>query len=246
LREIDPALVRDVDLLCLDAGNTVVFLDHPRLAATCAGHGFATSAQTLVRAEGRAKIALENGEVLDVGWSNDVVGARSWGLVVGTMLNVAGLAVEAVPPLLDALWREHRRHNFWSLVPSGLREALSRMRGRGVPVAVVSNSEGTLERVLDELRVLDAFDLVVDSGLVGFEKPDPRIFRIALDRFSVAADRALHVGDTYATDVLGARGAGLRVALVDPHGHFTGRHADVARVPGATEVADAIATLRSS
>lgn len=56
--------------------------------------------------------------------------------------------------------------------------------------------------------------------------------------------RALHLGDTYATDVLGARAANVRVALVDPHGHARGRHLDVPRVPGAAEVADVIARTR--
>jgi putative hydrolase of the HAD superfamily len=112
-------------------------------------------------------------------------------------------------------------------------------------VAVVSNSEGALEALLGELRVLGAFDLIVDSGLVGVEKPDPRIFRFALDRFAVPPERAVHIGDTYATDVIGARAAGLRVALIDPYGHFAGRHPDVARVPGAPEMAEAIAAARS-
>src|SRR5262249_24584105 len=44
--------VRDADLLCLDAGNTVVLLDHARLARIVEGHGFATTAEALVRAEG--------------------------------------------------------------------------------------------------------------------------------------------------------------------------------------------------
>jgi FMN phosphatase YigB (HAD superfamily) len=67
--------------------------------------------------------------------------------------------------------------------------------------------------------------------------------RIAVisNRFGVPAGRALHLGDNYATDVLGARAAGMRVALVDPYGHLDGRHADVPRVPGAAEVARALA-----
>ena len=54
------------------------------------------------------------------------------------------------------------------------------------------------------------------------------------------APRALHLGDVFATDILGARAAGLRHALIDPHGHYAGRHLDVPRVPGVVEVACAI------
>lgn len=247
--DINPALIRNVDLLCLDAGNTIIFLDHARLAALCVREGFDTSAETLVHAEGATKIAIECGEGLDVGWADggprSVQGARSWGLVVGTMVNLAGLAREHVGPLLDVLWREHRASNLWSLVPAGLSEALGRVRSRGGLVAVVSNSEGMLERILEDVGILGAFDLVIDSGVVGIEKPDPGIFRLALEHAGVPPSRALHLGDTYATDVLGARAAGVRVALVDPHGHLAGRHANVDRVPGAPQVADAIAAERT-
>jgi HAD superfamily hydrolase (TIGR01509 family) len=129
-------------------------------------------------------------------------------------------------------------------VPEGLAPALERARGAGVPIAVVSNSEGMLESLFADLGILQAFDFVIDSGVVGIEKPDPRIFAIALDRFRVPPARALHLGDNFATDVAGARAAGIPVALVDPFGHIAGRHLEVPRVAGAREVADAIARSR--
>jgi HAD superfamily hydrolase (TIGR01509 family) len=239
------SLVRDVDLLCLDAGNTVVFLEHARLARLLVPLGFVTTAAALVEAEGLAKHALERGEALDVTWSQShLAPPRGWGSTVGTMLVLAGLPRGELPPVLDALWPEHVAYNLWSLVPTGLGAALHRARAAGVRVAVVSNSEGMLAALFQRLGVADALDLVVDSGLAGFEKPDPRIFRVALDRFGVPPQRALHLGDNYATDVLGARAAGVRVALVDPHAHLDGRHPDVPRVSGATEVAEALARLR--
>jgi putative hydrolase of the HAD superfamily len=241
------SLVRGVDLLCLDAGNTVVFLDHARLARLCDTLGFRTNEKALERAEGAAKLALERGESLEVPWSrSDVHAARGWAATVGTMLARAGLALERVPAMLDALWPEHRAHNLWSLVPDHLVEALGRLRAAGVPVAVVSNSEGMLESIFAQLGIRDAVDLVVDSGVVGIEKPDPRIFRVALDHFGVAPGCALHLGDNFATDVVGARAAGIRVALVDPFGHLDGRHLDVPRVPGAAEAARAIAEVRTA
>jgi FMN phosphatase YigB (HAD superfamily) len=239
------SLVRDVDLLCLDAGNTVVFLDHARLARACVEAGFDTTAEALVAAEGQAKLALDRGALLECAWSEAAVAsAQGWGRVVGTIVRRAGLPLDRVPAMLDALWLQHRALNLWCLVPEGLPAALDRVRALGVRVAVVSNSEGMLEQLLARVGVLGSLDLVLDSGIVGVEKPDPRIFEIALHRFGVAPARALHLGDNFGTDVLGARAAGLRVALVDPHGHLEGHHADVPRVPGATEVARAIARVR--
>lgn len=246
MTDIDPTLIREVDLLCLDAGNTVVFLEHDRLATECARAAFNPSAQSLVRAEGEAKVAIECGEGIDVGWSQArVPSARGWGIVVGTMLHRAGLPTSRVTGLLDALWSAHAERNFWSVVPEGLHLALDGLRASGVRIAVVSNSEGTLAGLFEDLGILGAFDLVVDSGVAGVEKPDPGIFRIVFERFGIPAARALHLGDTYATYVLGARAAGVRVALIDPYGHFHGRHPDVLRVPGAREVANAITQARA-
>jgi putative hydrolase of the HAD superfamily len=239
--------VQDVDLLCLDAGNTVVFLDHARVADACTARGFTVTAATLNRAEGETKLALERAEALTVTWSESHrPAARGWGQTLGTILARAGLPVDRVPGLLDALWPDHCALNYWSLVPQGLVPALAGARATGVRVAVISNSEGMLEKLFEQLGILDALDLVVDSGIVGVEKPDPRIFRFALDRFGVPPERALHLGDNFSTDVLGARAAGVRVALVDPYGHLEGRHLDVPRVPGATEAARALAEARAS
>jgi putative hydrolase of the HAD superfamily len=244
---IDPLLVRDVDLLCLDAGNTVVFLDHARLATACASLGFVVSAKRLIEAEGVAKRSLEEGTTTRVEWSLSAFGAaRSWAAVMATTLHSAGLALGAIPVVLEALWEEHRATNFWSLVPPGTKDALDRLRVLGVRVAVVSNSEGMLANLFDDLGLSGAFDLVLDSGVIGIEKPDVRIFRLALDRFAVPPERTLHLGDTFATDVVGARAARIRVALVDPFGHFDRRHQDVPRVPGAPQVAEAIAEARVS
>jgi HAD superfamily hydrolase (TIGR01509 family) len=229
-------LVAGIDLLCLDAGNTVIFLDHDRLAALSN-----TDAKTLVRTEGEAKRLAEEGGLLDVLWEyRDRPGAIAWGKMVATIVHRAGVSEEKVPELLARAWREHEKRNLWCKVPTGLGDALDAIRSRGVKVAIISNSEGMLERLFTDLGVLEHFDLVVDSGLVGVEKPDPRIFGFAFDRFNVTPDRAIHLGDVYATDILGARAAKCRYALIDPFGHYEGRHLDVPRVPGAPEVARAI------
>ena len=241
---LDPIL-GEVDLLCLDAGNTVVFLDHARLARFCVAHGFETTERAIERAEGLTKIALEEGRTLQVPWSRaHVAASRGWAGYTGTMLHFAGLERERLPAMLDALWPDHEALNLWSIVPDGLVVTLRWAREKGLRVAVVSNSEGTLDALLARLGVRPVIDLVIDSGVAGVEKPDPRIFHLALNHFGIPASRALHLGDNFATDVLGARAAGVRVALVDPFDHLLGRHPDVPRVAGAREVADALAMSR--
>jgi HAD superfamily hydrolase (TIGR01509 family) len=239
-------LVRDVDLLCLDAGNTVIFLDHARLADLVRASGHDVLADVLVRTEGEAKTLAETGELLDVAWKyRDRPGAVGWGRMVGTIAHRAGIDDARIPELLDAAWPIHEQTNLWCKVPEGLGAALDGVRARGVKVAIVSNSEGMLERLFADLGVLQHFDLVIDSGKVGVEKPDPRIFQMALERFAVPAARAIHLGDMFATDIVGARAAGIRCALIDPFQHYAGRHAGVPRVPGVVEVARTLEALRT-
>jgi putative hydrolase of the HAD superfamily len=234
-------LVRDVDLLCLDAGNTVIFLDHARLADLAAALGYVTTAEVLVRAEGEAKQRAETGDMVDVPWTfRDRPGAAGWGKMVATIALLAGFPEARLTALLDHVWPVHEAKNLWCRVPDGLGPALDAIRARGVKVAIISNSEGMLDRLFTELGIVGHFDLVVDSGKLGVEKPDPRIFQVALDHFAVPPGRALHLGDVFATDVLGARAAGIRHALIDPFGHYEGRHVDVPRVPGVVAVAQAI------
>jgi HAD superfamily hydrolase (TIGR01509 family) len=235
------ALFAGVRLLSLDAGNTVIFLDHARIAGWLAGRGYSVAARALIDAEGEAKRLQERGKLSAVEWDGkSLPGARGWGQMIGTMIREAGVPEEDLTRLLPALWAEHVKKNLYSLVPEGLGAALDAVRARGVKVVVVSNSEGMLERLFEDLGLLSHFDLVADSGRVGFEKPDPRIFEYALGAFGVRPEDALHLGDSIATDVEGARRAGLRVVLIDPYGHCEGRALDVPRALGVVEVAEAL------
>lgn len=104
----------------------------------------------------------------------------------------------------------------WNVVPDDVADQVAALRATGVAIAVVSNADGTVESLLRQ-RGLD-FDIVIDSQIVGFAKPQPEIFDIALEKLDVAAADAVHVGDTAWADVLGARAAGVRPLHMDPFG----------------------------
>ena len=240
------SLYAGVDLLSLDAGNTIIFLDHSRLEAIAREAGHEVDASALIACEGRAKRALSgDGEVVRVAWSHESApGADGWGEMLGTIFAYAGLTRAELPALLDRLWAAHVEHNLYSKVPEGFADAMAALRARGVKVAVVSNSEGMLESLFAKLGILGCFDTVVDSAKAGVAKPDPRIFAIACERTGTTPARALHLGDTMATDIDGARNAGFRAALIDPFRHYEGLYADVPRVESAVVAAREIAQLR--
>ena len=94
-----------VELLCLDAGNTVIFLDHERLGALV---GIEPS--VLVRTEGEAKRLAETNGLVDVEWgSRDKPGAASWGRMLATIASRAGLHAETLPEGAEAVLRRAMR-----------------------------------------------------------------------------------------------------------------------------------------
>jgi putative hydrolase of the HAD superfamily len=89
-------------------------------------------------------------------------------------------------------------------------ELVGLLRAAGVRVGVLSNSEGKLAELFDEIGWGGRFDVVIDSGREGIEKPDPRIFEIAASRLGAPIEALVHVGDSKPADVDGARAAGAR------------------------------------
>ena len=126
--------------------------------------------------------------------------------------------------------------NAWTHVGTGVMAGLRALAGLGLPMGVVSNSDGTVQAELRRLGVCYAPDgkesdvrpeqaegvqvgVVIDSAVVGVAKPDPAIFGIALAALDVPASQTvLHVGDSLRYDVAGALAAGLRPVHLDPHG----------------------------
>jgi putative hydrolase of the HAD superfamily len=96
--------------------------------------------------------------------------------------------------------------------------ALRGLRERGIRLLAVSNWDCSLSAVLERCGLGELLDGVVTSAEVGASKPDPAIFRAALERAGSKPDQALHVGDTPEEDLAGARAAGIRALLIDRSG----------------------------
>ena len=128
-----------------------------------------------------------------------------------------GLDEDACERAVSRLDAAHSERHLWCGLDPEAPRVLAELRRRGLLLAVVSNTEdGRLRDALGAAGIADRFDLLVDSHLVGARKPDPAIFRYALERLGVAAGEAAFVGDSYAHDALPARAAGLRAVLLDP------------------------------
>jgi putative hydrolase of the HAD superfamily len=96
-----------------------------------------------------------------------------------------------------------------------VREVLDILRER-YPLALVTDAQTAHARAeLHQVGLLDYFDPIVVSGDHGYRKPDPRLFRLALDQLGVAAQNALYVGNDMRTDIFGAREVGMTTVMFD-------------------------------
>jgi len=225
----EPSSVR---ALLLDAGGVLIKPSFARVSEALASRGVEVPAERLAAAEPRAKQDLDRDAAAGAGTD----ARRGWQYFDLVLAHAGVVRSPATDAALEELKGWHARSNLWDDVYDGVRASLARFRSRGLRLAVVSNANGTVSALFDRLELTDFFGAVLDSAVEGVEKPDPRLFLLALQRLGVAPDDAVHVGDFYSVDVVGARAAGIRPILLDEAGLYA--DADCPRVRSLAELAD--------
>ena len=223
-----------VETVFLDAGGVLLFPNWARVSQALERHGVGVSDAALSQADYRARRRLDVGDT--IGATTDA--SRAW-LYFDLVLSEAGVPLSpATHAALQELNAYHREQNLWEWVAPGVVPALEALRALGLRLTVVSNANGTLCAHLDRLDLTRWFDCVLDSCDLGVEKPDPRMFEMALERSGARAETTIHVGDLYHVDVVGARAAGLRGVLLDEADLYP--EADCPRIRGLAELVDGL------
>ena len=207
-----------------DAGGTLIHPDPVFLLESLAEQGIQRNEGDL-----RGALAAAGREVARTAASaNPGTDASRTVVFWGTLFDALGCDAAVRDALRPRVLARHQEGRLWTWTAPGTLDLLQDLRSRGLTVAVISNSDGGVERYLTHAGLREALDFVIDSGRVGFEKPDPRIFALALRQAQVTASDALHVGDVYDIDVVGARRAGIRPVLLAADG-AAGADCDVVR-----------------
>jgi putative hydrolase of the HAD superfamily len=105
------------------------------------------------------------------------------------------------------------RRSAWYVFPD-VMPALDALTAARIRLCVISNFVWGAPELIHDLELARHFERLVISARVGFQKPNPGIFQHALDQMQVPPERAMHVGDSYRADVMGARRLGISAALI--------------------------------
>jgi putative hydrolase of the HAD superfamily len=211
-----------IEVVFFDAGETLLHPHpsfHELFAKVCAGYGVTVDAE-VVRAT-QEKLAPHLIELAErSGVTNPSLSAEDsrkfWTFLYESLLAELGLPDHGLSQRLFEVFSSSSSYRLFDDV----LEVLHELSARGYKLGLISNFERWLEEMLVELEVGHLFEWSVISGVVGVEKPDPEIYRIASEVAGVPPSRSVHVGDSYANDVRPAEAAGMRAVLLDRVGRY--------------------------
>jgi len=205
-----------------DVGGTLLKV-HPSVGEVYAREaravGYTGSAGALdagFRAQWKAMGGIES---LD-GQSGEAVERRFWKNLVEKVFEPLG-GLEDFDEYFDRVYNRFLRKESWRVFEDvEVSRIFERLRARGVVLGVISNWDSRLPGTLENLGLARHFDFILASTVVGAAKPNAKIFERALSLSGVMPREACHIGDEPATDIAGARSAGIDAILVDRENRY--------------------------
>jgi putative hydrolase of the HAD superfamily len=205
-----------------DAGNTLLYPRVEELAKELSASGFPSTVEDFRAAERTAKKKfdewlwprLESGEI------PEAVDRLYWSEYLHALMERIHVPTDQHGTVSEQVIERFRDIEFWSRIFPDTAPVLRSFRDGGYYLGVISNSVGTMDEQLNRVGLASYFRTILDSAVVGVEKPHREIFQMALNEAAIAPGEALFIGDTYATDIGGARRAGLQAVLIDRFGIY--------------------------
>ncbi len=208
-RKVLPSIC-PIKAVIFDLGHTVLFPDYQLMATTLSQHRLKVDEARLFDEDCRKR--LEGNQRAVAGEETDWFWDNYW----SDFFEMLGLSELEIGDIMVQMAEANERLELWSHISRETRATLERLKGAGLPLGIVSNSDGRVEAYLKKANILGFFDVVVDSHLVHLRKPMTEIFQLAVSRLGLAAGNCLYVGDVYPIDLVGAWNAGLQAALLTP------------------------------
>jgi HAD superfamily hydrolase (TIGR01509 family) len=199
-----------LEAIFFDVGSTLVFPNLDVTLAPLLERGVRPEQAQLFAAERRAKREMDA-----LMMQSGRVDQQYWETYYRCVLEDLEMDDGPLPALVSAA----RTSSNWTRVLPGTRATIESL-GQRYKLGVISNSDGRVATLLENCGLGGCFLKITDSGTVGHEKPDARIFQAALNSLGVVAEKSVYIGDIYSIDYLGARNAGLHAVLMDVCGAY--------------------------
>jgi HAD superfamily hydrolase (TIGR01549 family) len=224
---------RSITTVLFDVGNTLTYVDLEAVLRPLTKRGIKASEAQYRTASIQARRAMDR---LCASGQQSNPDAQYWKLFLDGFLEAVDVHDPEIASEMAFEWRSARN---WTRMAPGTTDVLDRLAKR-YELGVISNSDGTMDRLLKALGLSRYFRTIVDSGTVGYQKPSPEIFRRALESMGAEPQESVYVGDIYAVDYLGATGAGMHAVLIDELGTYDGLD-----LPRISKLAELEALLQS-
>jgi putative hydrolase of the HAD superfamily len=215
---------RRYEWVFVDAGETLFRTTAPSagFAEVLARSGYRLSAERIAALVEQARVEAMTADHIEPGPAYAISPERARARrdrLVDAILRGLGIRPADIDACRAAIWDSFVGDQFFSLYPE-VPNVLSSLRAEGYRLGVISNWEPRLELLCRNHGLVDDFEFVLASEAEGYAKPGPHLFRRALELACVEAGEAVHVGDSYEHDVLGATAVGLNAILLDRGGHY--------------------------
>lgn len=211
---------QSVRAVFFDAGFTML-APHPSVieiaARVCAERGTPIDAERLEANLPAAERSLRaRARELPWAWSDEATIAAMWTNYFTVLLgeSLAEMSAGEAEACVRDVVQAYEHSTSYALYPDVI-PALRALKARGLTLGVISDWGVGLGLILRHHDLVQYFDFAVVSAAVRLAKPDPKLFETALHRADAIGDYALHIGDSYVLDVLGARAAGITPVLID-------------------------------
>ena len=155
------------------------------------------------------------------------------------VLTEAGIDISGEPALFMKIMKRAQQlsEGMHFILFDDVLSTLKALKEQNLTLALLTNLDRDMKPICNELGLEPYINSIVTSGEVGADKPKPPIFLTALQRAGVKASEAVHVGDQYKMDVLGARGVGINPILIDRYDFYSEVN-DCPRIRSLTELTD--------
>jgi putative hydrolase of the HAD superfamily len=202
-----------------DVGNTLIF-PSPSVAELCrevieaAGH----EAPPMGEIERLMPLADRFYEERywedDSFWTKEQRAASMWTDMYEVLFTALGFERPVSVELAHAVYHAFGSAARWQAYDD-VKPGFKELKSRGIKVGLISNWDTRLADIFRDLGLTKYLDCIICSASVGLHKPDPRIFEVALSRVDCAPKDAVHCGDHYFSDIIGARSVGITPVLMN-------------------------------